>query len=77
MTIKKGYTDLVPGEWTQPIRRGFRLGCCDCGLVHRMNFRLSKDKSGRNFIEFNVFRDERATAAVRRGPYDYVRKKKR
>jgi hypothetical protein len=28
------------GQWVQPIRRGYRLACCDCGLVHRMDFRM-------------------------------------
>lgn len=56
------YTKPEPGEWVQPVRRGYKLRCCDCGLVHRMDFRL---RSGR--IQFRAWRDERATGAVRRG----------
>ncbi len=48
------------GEWIQPARRGFELGCCDCGLVHRFNFRLV----GRH-IQIQGFRDNQATAALR------------
>ena len=35
--------------------------CCDCGLVHRLDFRIV---GGR--IEFRTRRDDRATAAARR-----------
>jgi len=44
-----------------PIRRGYKMACCDCGLVHKLDFRVRKGK-----IEFRVFRDNRATAAMRR-----------
>ena len=49
------------GEWVMPIRRGYKMACCDCGLVHKLDFRVRKGK-----IEFRVFRDNRATAAMRR-----------
>lgn len=39
---------------------GYRLQCCDCGLVHRMDFRLHKGQ-----IQFRVFFDGRATKAAR------------
>lgn len=51
----------------QPIRRGYRLACCDCGLVHSMNFRVSGGKA-----QFAAFRDNRATAAIRRAPHNHV-----
>ena len=53
------------GEWVQPVRHGYKMSCCDCGLVHRINFRLVKNRSGAT-IQFQVFRDNRSTAAVRR-----------
>ncbi len=55
------YPTVLDGEWVTPAMRGFRDACCDCGLVHRMDFRV---KGGR--VEFRAFRDERATAAMRR-----------
>lgn len=55
------YDEPEAGEWVQPIRRGYKLRCCDCGLVHRMDFRISRKR-----IQFRVFRDNRATAAIRR-----------
>jgi len=39
------------GEWIQPRMRGYLLGCCDCGLRHRMNFRLYG-----GHIQFQAFR---------------------
>ena len=53
------------GEWIQPVRRGYKLRCCDCGLVHKLDFRLVPTKAG-TFIHFRAFRDNRATAACRR-----------
>lgn len=28
------------GEWVVPVMRNYLLQCCDCGLVHRMDFRV-------------------------------------
>lgn len=53
------------GEWVYPTRKGYKLACCDCGLVHRMDFQLLK-QSKRSKILFRVFRDQRATGQVRR-----------
>ena len=58
------YKRVIDTEWVEPIRRGYRMICCDCGLVHRMDFRLTGDKH--KVIQFRVKRDNRATAAVRR-----------
>ncbi len=55
------YNQLYDGEWIRPIRHGFKDCCCDCGLVHRVDFRIKDGK-----IEFRCFRDPRATSAVRR-----------
>jgi hypothetical protein len=59
------YPTLKAGEWVQPVRRGYGLACCDCGLIHKMNFRIVTTKRGR-FIQFQAFRDNRATAAHRK-----------
>lgn len=58
--MSKKYPIAEDGQWLQPIRRGYRLRCCDCGLIHTMNFRM---KSGR--IQFQAFRDDRATAQTK------------
>lgn len=57
------------GEWIRPIRRGYKMRCCDCGLVHRLDFKLIPYGSGKK-IMFRAFRDNRATAAVRRSRKD-------
>lgn len=59
------YTTIQDGEWEYPRRKGFKLRCCDCGLVHQMNFAIEKDKRG-SVIKFQVFRDTKATASSRR-----------
>lgn len=63
------YPSPKPGEWVQPEMRGYKLACCDCGLVHRMQFRIMSWQRGlfpRFKVQFRVWRDNRATGAVRR-----------
>ncbi len=62
--IKQKYYEPKTGEWVQPVRKGYRLACCYCGLVHAMNFRLRSTTRGK-FIQFQVFGHNRATAAIR------------
>ena len=62
------YPEPARDTWVQPIPNGYRLRCCDCGLVHVFNFRV---RDGR--VQFNVpARDERATGQIRR----HLRKKR-
>ena len=56
---------LMDGEWFYPRRKGFELECCDCGLVHRFNFKLVDVPHGKA-IKFQAVRDARATAQTRR-----------
>lgn len=55
------YEQVTEGEWVEPVRRGHYESCCDCGLVHKVNFRVVKGR-----IQYQVFRDNRATASMRR-----------
>lgn len=55
------YETPAAGEWVQPIRRGYKQSCCDCGLVHKMDFRIYRGRA-----QFRAYRDNRATALVRR-----------
>lgn len=55
------YKRVQSGEWVQPVRRNYKMSCCDCGLVHRVNFRIYRGR-----IQMQAFRNERSTAAVRR-----------
>jgi hypothetical protein len=59
------YDHINDQEWVEIPMRGLSLACCDCSLVHRMNFRiLTNGKTKRFYMQAN--RDERATAAMRR-----------
>lgn len=61
---KDGWT-----EWIQPVRKGYKMGCCDCGLVHLLDFRLVKRKDGHGYIQFRASRlKERATPLRKRRP---------
>ncbi len=55
------YIKAKDGEWLQPVRKGYKLTCCDCGLVHKLNFRIVNHR-----IQFQAFRDNRATGQRRR-----------
>lgn len=62
------YETVLDGEWVQPIRHGYRMKCCDCGLVHRVDYRIVKYAGGRRAkMQFRAWRDDRATALTRRG----------
>jgi hypothetical protein len=60
------YPKVQAGEWVSPVRKGYRMACCDCGLVHKMDFALIAWRNGGKKIIFRAYRDERATAAIRR-----------
>jgi hypothetical protein len=55
------YEEPEEGKWVQPITKGYRVACCDCGLVHNMDFRIHKGR-----VQFRVFRNNRSTAMIRR-----------
>lgn len=73
-------------RWLWPIMQGYRLTCCDCGLVHDIEVMVHKATGGANALKFRAenrpargyrirwrFRtNKRATAAVRR----YIKKTK-
>ena len=50
-------------RWVYPVMEGYKMTCCDCGLVHEMEFRVTDEY---NRVEFRVRRDNRATGQVRR-----------
>lgn len=55
------YIQVYDGEWIQPMpQRGHKITCCDCGLIHKINFRVVNGK-----VQFQAFRDNRATAKRR------------
>lgn len=54
------------GEWVQlKTLRGFRIRCCDCRLVHVLDFRIVKHGRGHKLL-FRAARDNAATAKSRK-----------
>ena len=74
------YPIMQNGELVSPKMEGYKMRCCDCNLVHKIDFAIVKIKKeypdGSMDVEtvedkfykvvFRVHRDERATAACRR-----------
>lgn len=74
--------DLVAGPggwspWVYPRHTGYKMACCDCSLVHTVDFRI--DTSGplrtreggrvsraKGHVKMRVARDNRSTAMLRR-----------
>lgn len=52
-------------RWVQPLEDGYKMACCDCGLVHTMRFRVEDGRA-----QFQVKRNNRATGQVRRHKMD-------
>jgi len=59
--MSRTYDHPEPNQWVFPKRNGYRLSCCDCGLTHRVDFRVRN-----RHIEVRFNHDRRATAAIRR-----------
>jgi hypothetical protein len=55
------YAQVVEGEWIEPRMTGYKMGCCDCGLVHEIDFKIN---NGRVLIRAR--RNNRSTALMRR-----------
>lgn len=55
------YLQPEANEWVQPVRRDYKMACCDCGLVHNLDFRIHKGR-----VQFRARRNYRSTAMMRR-----------
>jgi len=63
--LKGKYPKAQAGEWIKPKRRFYYMGCCDCGLVHKLEFKLLPVTSGSG-IFMRAWRDEAQTKALRK-----------
>ena len=63
------YIQVVEGEWLAWNKKERRM-CCDCHLVHSVEYRQKKGD-----LEVRMYRDNRATAANRRVNKITVKKK--
>jgi hypothetical protein len=55
------YEDVIPGEWFPVPGKKLILACCDCGLVHIVDFKF---KDGKLFMRMD--RDEGRTKRLRK-----------
>ena len=63
MTSKKEeeFEQIYDGEWITPVKKGFKDQCCDCLLIHTMEFRIKDGK-----VQFRCWREDKETAVARR-----------
>jgi hypothetical protein len=59
--MSRRFTQAYDGEWIQPRKEDYKITCCDCGLVHSMEFRMRNGN-----VQFRPTRDNRATGQRRR-----------
>lgn len=68
--VTKGYQQIHDGEWIEPSRKGFVDQCCDCHLVHIIDFAVVDKKTREPVkgvtVQFKLRVDRRRTAASRR-----------
>lgn len=58
------YTQQRDGDVVTPVMKGYKMMCCDCGLVHVLDFFVTHHGRGHK-VKFRVRRHVRATAAAR------------
>lgn len=57
MKFKKVTTEKNNGwsKWENPVMTNYQMACCDCGLVHTINFQvvelISVDKKGKQLVK--------------------------
>jgi hypothetical protein len=66
------YKKVSAGDWQQPIRKGYKMACCDCGLVHHMQFRIYQGR-----VQFRAWRANLLTKQLRRREAGPARGRKR
>lgn len=60
----KRFPKQKAGKWIQPVERGYLMACCDCCLVHRLDFRVVGVRKKR--VQFRVYRHIGQTKALRK-----------
>lgn len=57
----KRYPKVTSSQWVSPVMTGLRFSCCDCHLVHNIDFRIRNGQ-----VQARFRRNVRSTAALRR-----------
>jgi len=55
------YETTERDKWIRPIKTGYKMACCDCGLVHEIDFKIEDDR-----VWIRSRRNNRSTAMIRR-----------
>ncbi len=63
--MAEAFVGLFDGEWVD-VTVGRKLACCDCGLVHDVEFQIIVATNGQEHILRRVIGDRVATANNRR-----------
>lgn len=58
---KPRYPVSADGQWIYPLSAYHLLACCDCGLVHKFEFRRSGTR-----VKLRAWRDKRETKGQRK-----------
>ncbi len=58
----KKFRQEVDSRWVQPVMKGYYMACCDCNLVHRLDFRVVNGKR----VQFRASRAPKYTARLRK-----------
>lgn len=61
MRKRRSYYHVADGEWITVARRGYRDQCCDCGLIHDVDFRVNEHGQ----IQYRAKRNGKATGGAR------------
>lgn len=48
-------------DWIQPVKHGYKMQCCDCGLVHTMDFRIAEER-----VQFRAKRGKPKSRAAKK-----------
>lgn len=68
MSKPRRFREVKAGKWTQPNQRYYYMQCCDCGLVHKTEFRVVQGRA-----QLRAWRANGMTAQVRRKRHITVR----
>lgn len=44
------YRQVQDGEWVKPRMRKYYMQCCDCGLVHKIDFKVFHHGRGHKIL---------------------------
>ena len=59
--MKERVEKAKAGQWDRIRKKGFKMACCDCGLVHKLDFKIE----GKTLF-MKGERDNRSTGQLRR-----------